>query len=214
MHRMVECANTQRLTHTHTHTQIYINREIHYGGYITLSLTQSNTTELSAVTGNSLPTPYCNNYSFYSFLQLTAALLSMSSMQKMRASLLRPGGCREAGPLCQNAVCAVVRLAGSLHRVCFGKRLVSLLNMHRWRWDWVSVMCAEPRSLQRWLAATPSHMRADAHFFRTLKSMHVHHSGRDTLALMSDRTVSCHSPHHNNVTTARTLLILQNRKVL
>lgn len=48
-----------------------------------------------AVTGNSLPNPNCNNYSFYSFLQLTGVLLSLSSMQKMRASPQRLGGAGE-----------------------------------------------------------------------------------------------------------------------
>lgn len=92
----------------HTGTQIYIHVAIHRSSLssgLSHSLTHPHTTESSAVTGNSLPTPNCNNYSFYSFLQLTGVLLSMSSMQKTRASLWRPGGCREAGPLCQYGVC-------------------------------------------------------------------------------------------------------------
>lgn len=80
-----------------------------------------------AVTGNSLPNPNCNNYSFYSFLQLTGVLLSLSSMQKMRASPQRLGGAgeRESGWTVES-VCAAVCL--------FWKRFVPPLNHHKWWW--------------------------------------------------------------------------------
>lgn len=80
----------------------------------------------------------------------------MSSMWQMWASLLRPGGCREAGHLCQCAVVPTVCL--------FFERLASIVNMHGNGFDVCGCVARQEAGGGAWHQPHQcSHISADMH---------------------------------------------------